>query len=319
MMAAIYRRRGIPEQIARALLADARDIRRGRVAPIVRRRREVRSVIWIPAGPGSAEALWDTIDAIKASDGDASQIVVIDDWSIDARAVEVRERYPEIDVIRPIVPSGGPPAIWSLCRLALDHSLEHYAFEQWVKMDSDALVIAPGFSERTLERIVAEPSVGLAGAYRVRPDGQPEGDQPYHEGVLTRERRTDPHAAAAAASAEAAGWRAGDIVQGGVMCFTRAACEGLLSQGWASWRRPWTSIISTDLALTLFVRAAGYELMSIGGTDGIFAIATKCMPLPKASLTDGSRVAVHSLRVGFDGESEAELRAFFREQRAAWS
>jgi len=68
---------------ARAQVAERRDRRTGRVPPPTARRREVRSVVCVPVGPGRQIALADTLESLLASDGDASQIVVIDDWCND--------------------------------------------------------------------------------------------------------------------------------------------------------------------------------------------------------------------------------------------
>jgi hypothetical protein len=316
-LAALRRLRRAPAQLLRVELANRQD-RRGRIAIPTPRRQEVRSVIWVPVGPGSAPALWDTIDAIKASDGDDSQIVVVDDCTLDCRAAVVHERYPEVDVVRNRLPTGGPPNLWRPCQLAMRHALERYDFEQLVKLDSDAIVLAPEFSARSIERIAQTPRAGLAGAFCERPDGSEESDRWYHAAVLERELLQDRVLEQATRRAEEAGWRRGEIVQGGVMFLTREACQALYREGYVDWQRRWSSTISEDLALSLFVRAAGFELVSIGGRDGLVAVANKFLPLPKEQLADGSFLAAHSVRVGYDGESEAQLRAFFAQQRATW-
>jgi hypothetical protein len=316
-LAALRRLRRAPAQLLRVELARRQD-RRGPVTVPGPRRQKVRSVIWIPVGPGSAEALWDTIDAIQASDGEDSQIVVVDDCTLETRAAVVRERYPEVDVVRNRIPTGGPPNLWVLCQIAMRYALERYDFEQLVKLDADAIVLAPEFSARSIERIAQTPHAGLAGAFRERPDGSEESDREYHARVLAHELPFDPLLRQATERAEAAGWRRGEIVQGGIMFLTREACEAIYREGYVDWRRDWSSTVSEDLALSLFVRAAGFELVSIGGRDGLVAVANKYLPVSKERLADGSFAAAHSIRVGYDGESEQQLRAFFAAHRVGW-
>jgi len=317
MAAALWRLRRAPVQVLRAERAERADRRAGRIHPPGPRRREVQSVFCFAAGPGSGAALLDSIESVLASDGEAGAVLVVDDASVDAREAVVRERFPGAEVIRRRRPSGGPPNVWPLLAQGIEHALERYDFRQWVKMDTDALVCGPAFSAVTLERWDQAPGAGLAGSWRVRCDGAPE-DHAYHAEVLSREMRGDRLVAAAVSRAEAQGWRRGEIVQGGTCCVTREACDALVRQGWTAWRRPWHSAIAGDAALSLFVRAAGFEFLSLGHPQGIVAIANKRLPLAKEEIADGPWVAAHSVRCGSDGESEAELREFFRARRAEW-
>lgn len=274
-------------------------------------------MVWAPCGPGGGGALLDTLDSLVRSDGEACQVIVVDDWSCDAREVAVRERFPDAMVLRAPAPSGGPPALWAGGRLALEHALARYSFEQFVKLDTDVIVTGPGFSRVTLARVASAPGTGIAGCYGQRADGRIE-DRRLHTEVLEREVRYDRTLAAAAERARAAGWPPGAIVQGGLCCVSREACQRLAHEGWLGWRRPWWSTVSEDLAFTLFVSACGLTPLSIGGPDGVLAVGPDALPLAKEELAGGPWVGAHSIRAGRDGESEAELRAFFRAARASW-
>lgn len=317
MLAALKRRRRAPLAAIRGERAERRDRREGRIPPPQPRRKDVRSVVCFLCGPGDLGGLLDSIEALRASDGDATQVLVVDDTSVTAREALVRERFPEVEVLRNRLRTGGPPHLWPLCQLGLHHALRYYSFEQWVKMDADALVTATGFSEQTLARLAAAPAAGMAGNTGTRCDGAP-ADYRYHAGVLRAEAHRSRTLTAAVERARAAGWELGENVHGGVFCVTRAACEAISRAGWLAWREPWHSLVSEDLAFSLFVRAEGFELLSIGDPNGIFAIANKHLPLPKEEIAGGPWVATHSVRVGLDGESESDLRAFFRAHRSAW-
>ena len=63
-------------------------------------------------------------------------------------------------------------------------------------------------------------------------------------------------------------------------------------------------------------RAAGFELGSWGGPGEPTASASKWLPVPLAEIRGRGVLAVHSVRRGADGESEATVRAALRAQRA---
>jgi hypothetical protein len=186
-----------------------------------------------------------------------------------------------------------------------------------VKLDTDAIVTAPGFSSALADALAGAPNAGIAGSYRIRADGQAE-DHLYHRAVLERERVSDERLDAAVRRAEERGWRSGDAVQGGVLTLTRAACESLRDDGWLEWRPAWHSQLAEDFLLTLFTIAGGRDALSLGGPDGILAIANKFLPLPTDEIIDGPWVAAHSVNHGFHGESQEQLRERFREARRWW-
>ena len=318
MAAALWRQRRAPIAALRARAAEAGDRRAGRLPHPVARRPEARTVVMFPSGPGRWPQLADSIEAVQASDGDRSQILVVDDSTVDTRASVIRARFPEVDVIRKPFPTGGPPATWPVYRLGLLHALEHYDFEIFVKMDTDALVTGPGFSDTVVARLAAAPRAGLAGCCRRRCDGATE-DTTYHAAVLEREIPNAPELQSAVELAEANGWHRGAIVHGGVQCITRPAIEALAETGWLAWRRPWHSQTSDDCIISMFVTACGFELLSIGDPNGIFAVGNKHLPLPKELVADAEWVVAHSTKHGFEGEGEEELRSYFRARRATWN
>ncbi len=317
-LAALRRLRRVPGVALRAETAAARDRLYGWRAPPPPRSRDVRSVACLLSGPAPVEPLLDSIEAVLASEGDACQVVVVDDGSIAGRERVLRDRYPEVAVVRNRRPTGGPPNMWRQLRLGLEHSLERFRFEIWFKLDTDALLVAPGAAKACLERLAAHPRAGIAGSYRVRADGKPEQGS-YHAAVIAREIRHDRVLAAAIARATESGWAPGDVVQGGGLCLTRAACEALRDQGWLAWPRPWSSLVYDDLALTAFTVAAGFQPVSLGDPAGLFAVGLSALPLAKEEIADGPWVVTHSLKRGLAGETEAELRAYFRARRAAWT
>jgi hypothetical protein len=202
-------------------------------------------------------------------------------------------------------------------RTGILHAVEHYDFSLYVKMDTDAIVTAPSFSDTVLEHLGRRERPGIAGSCGVRCDGAEE-DRRFHQLVLAREMRRDRPLRTAYERAIAAGWRDGEIVQGGALCITPEAAREISQEGWLHWRRPLSSQLPDDLLVSMFIAAYGYELVSLGHPEGIFAIGNKYIPLAKEDVATGPWVVAHSTREDIADTPEPELRAFFRQHRDAW-
>jgi hypothetical protein len=316
-LSALVRTWRTPAAAVRADRAERADRRRGRNPPPVSRRREVRSVLSFASGPGRWEWLADSIEAVKASDGPETQIVVIDDCSLDTRESVIRARFPDVEVVRLAYPTGGPPSGWNVMRTGILYAVERYDFSLYVKMDTDAVVTSPGFSDTVLEHLARRERPGIGGSCGVRCDGADE-DRSFHQLVLEREIRRGGTLRSAYERAIGAGWRDGEIVQGGALCITPDAAREISRAGWLDWRRPWSSQLPDDFLVSMFIAACGYELVSLGHPEGIFAIGNKYIPLTKEEVVTGPWVVAHSTREDIAGTPEPELRAFFREHRDAW-
>jgi hypothetical protein len=337
--AMIYRRRRLPNQVLRAP-GGLRVPRPTPPAPADRQR--VRCVVWIPAGPGALEGLLAAWESVVASSPGEVALLVTDDWSPDAHAAAVGAHVPDAVVVRTRVPSGGPPRLWPVTALAIATALTHFDFDLLVKFDTDALAVGPGWVDGIAAAIAAAQAispavgpedagtpaarlgsavpVGIAGAFIDRPDGAVETDRDYHRRVLAGERPRDARLAGWAARAEAGGWPAGSIVQGGCLVLTRALCEALAAEGTFSYRPRLRTIVSEDLLVTLLAYALGFRAASIGGLAGPLAIANKHLPVGLDELLDVSSpwLVAHSTKVGLGGESESEVRARAEVARRQW-
>lgn len=319
--AALYRRRRMLRQIF-AAPGGMRSV----AAPPPAERRRVRVVCWMPAGPGAHDALLDTYASAVASSPEEVALLVTDDWTADSFAAAITPVVPGAVVVRTRVPSGGPPRLWPVTSLAIGTALKHFDFDYLVKLDTDALVVGPGWAQaiddavRSADQSVPSRPVGIAGAFRERPDGELETDEPYHRRVLDGEGPHDARVAAWRQRAIDGGWPDGSIVQGGCLVLSRACCEAIAGDGALKYRPRLRTIVSEDLLLTVLAYALGFRALSLGGPHGPLAIANKHLPLPLDELLDpGSRwLVAHSTKVGIDGEPEDEIRRRARAARAGW-
>ena len=292
----------------------------------------------MPAGPGAHDALLDTWASAEASSPGEVGLLVTDDWTSDCDQATLRRSVPEAVVVRPRLPTGGPPRLWPITTLAIAAARAHFDFDLLIKLDTDALGVGPGWIEAIAAAIDSDEAsdvnacpadgaapawqapVGIAGAFRERADGERETDEPYHRRVLAGELEHDPVLAAWVQRARDAGWPHGAIVQGGCLVMSRAYCEALVTAGALAYRPRLRTIVSEDLLLTVLAYSLGFRAASLSGRSGPMAIANKHLPLPLDELLDpASRwVVAHSTKVGLDGEPEAELRGRAAAQRRRW-
>jgi hypothetical protein len=284
-------------------------------SPAPASRGRFRIVYLVLCGPGELEPLSDLIESIRAWEGDAAKVLVVEDATPDVRWPDVRARFADVDVVRSRRPTGGPPRLSPPIARGYAIALERYEFDVLCKLDTDALVTGPGLGDRAAERFAAEPQLGMLGTIGLRADGVPE-DYSYDAWVLAHERRWSRTVRDRLMRAER-GTYDGRKVHGGVYVLSRAALEAMAAAGDLRRDPPWWSQIGEDLWCSLAVCAAGYELGSWGAPGEPTASASKWLPVPLAEVRSRGLLAVHSVRRGAHGESEAQVRAALRAHRAS--
>jgi hypothetical protein len=307
---ALRRQRRAPLQAA----ASRRAARRDGPPPAPAGRRRFRAVYVVTAGPGELEPLGDLVESVRAWEGDAAKVIVVDDATPDVRWPAVRARHPDVDVVRARWPTGGPPRLSPPLALGFAAALARYDWDVLCKLDTDALVTGPKLGERAAARFAADPRLGLLGTVGTGADGTPE-DYSYDAWVLRHERRWSATVRDRLERARRAGY-AGPKVHGGVYVASRAAVEAVAASGDLRRNPPWWSQIGEDLWFSLAVIAAGFRLGSWGAPGEPTASASKWLPVPPEEVAERGLLAVHSVRRGPRGEPEAVVRATLRTQRA---
>jgi hypothetical protein len=310
MLTAAWRRRRAPRVAAAAARAAFRD--RGWTPPPAPAERSYHAVYVVMAGPGDAAPLRDLLDSLAHYEPGAKTILV-DDATTDCRERIVRDAFPLVDVVRMRWPSSGPPGNLPPLALGLRTALDRYDFEVLGKLDTDALVTGGRPSAAAAELFARDPGVGMAGTYRVGGDGRPE-DYGFDAFVLRQTRRWSRGARRLVDRAERHGYD-GAKVHGGAYFVSRAALHAVSRAGYLRWRAPWWTQLGDDFWLSVMVQAEGFRLASLGGPGEPLLVASKYLPLPKEQVLAEGKLAVHSVRRGLDGETEEELRSFFRAAR----
>jgi hypothetical protein len=311
---ALWRTRRGPAAAARSARLARADRAAGRIPP-QDPRREFRAVYLVPAGPGEHEGLHETIASIRRYEGDDVKIVVTDDCTVDCREALVRERWPEVTVLRPRWPAGSPLRLAPLLTRAYAYALDAFRFDVLCKIDADALVTGPGLTAGAAELFAREPSVGALGTCRTRADGVDE-DYTYDAWVLAHERRWSREVRALHDAARAGGYD-GAKVHGGVYLLARRGLEAARTAGWLPWAPPWWTLLGEDTVVSLILWASGLSICSWGAPGEPTASGQGFLPIDKESVMREGKLAIHSVRRGINGETERELRAFFRAEREA--
>jgi hypothetical protein len=266
-----------------------------------------RALFVVPVGPGELEPLRDTVASIRHFEPSAAIVVLADG------ATELRPRdLTGTTLLRAPRPSGGPPRLSPPLAWAYRWCLRRHRFDVLCKIDTDALLTGPGLIDRAVAAF-ADLDVGMLGSSAMREGGGP-GDTSYGSWVLAHERRWSPRVRRAVAAAKANGWR-GEEAHGGVYLLSRHALRAMDRSGHLVTDPPWWSLIGEDLWFSLGVYGAGLRIAPFGGPDGPTASAQGFLPLDKHDVLEQRILAVHSVRRGLNGESEPELRAFFRAER----
>jgi hypothetical protein len=310
LLTALYRKRRVPA-IARASAraAKAEPPRPGRGPTKVK----CDAVYVIPAGPNDWDPLRDTLASVFAYEGAGARVIVIDDASTSCRAEVVNAEFPEVDVVHRRLPTGGPPRNLPTMLTGLRHAHRHYDFKTLIKIDTDALVTGASPSAAAADLFHRHPEVGMAGTYLMRSDGVRE-DYSFDRWVLPPTERWSRAAKRMMDRARAGGYD-GTKVHGGVYAMARPALDAMAASGDLDWVDPWWSQLGEDFWLSILVLANGFALGSLGGPGEAFSVASKYTPIAKELVVSESKLAIHSVRRGADGESEDELREFFRRRR----
>jgi hypothetical protein len=299
-----YRRRPAVARAGRALRAAEGPPRPGDG--------ERRDVILLLTGPGEWDGFVDTMDSIATYEP-AAQVVVLADGALDLARARVEAAFPDAIFLRPPGATGGPPRNSPTLSWAFRWCLQHLSFDVLAKMDVDALLTGPGLLRRAADAFGADPALGLVGTPAMRRGGQ-TGDTTYSAWVLAHERRYSRAVRSALAAAQAHGW-AGEECHGGTYVLSHAAIGALDGGGWLDRQPPWWGLVGEDLWFSLEVAAAGLRVGSLPGRPVISG--QRFVPLPPQQVLDEGVLAIHSVKGGCDGETQAQLRAFFRAARHA--
>lgn len=284
----------------------------------------IDAIIFISFTDGEYEMLLDTLESIEYYVKELHHIIAIDDCSQGMLGEKIKTAKPDITVLRNERKHGGRSGLYVTMAKAYKYALSNFTFKVFMKMDTDALMVGAGLISQAREYFEAHPNVGILGSYRIRSDGKKRHwgkwriaffyeSSPIRflvgKSVLWRPiiREAFKH-----------GYNMGENVLGGAYFIRYECIQAMYEKGYLDYRYEdilKQSKIGDEIIYSLLCKACGYDLQDFGTPEHSMAIALDCLPLKKEEIVTLGKTAIHSLKKGKDGESQAELRQFFRSLR----
>ena len=281
----------------------------------------VDAVIVIPFANHELPLVLDTLQSIDRFVEEPHHVIAVDDCTRDHVDDELRRLRPDVTVLRNERPHGGRSGLYVTLASACKAALDGLSFRVLLKMDTDALMVGRGLVTQAIRAFEEYPRAGILGSYHVRADGERRdwtkwkmafwyesfplrplwGRTPLWRDPIRLARRRP--------------YDLGENVLGGAYVVRRDCLEAMRSAGLLDYRYEAVlreSRMGEDVIMSLMCKAAGYDLLDFGTPEHSMALALAELPLPKEEIVRQGKTIVHSVKRGRDGESQEELRAFFR-------
>jgi glycosyltransferase involved in cell wall biosynthesis len=284
----------------------------------------VDAVFVIPFANNEMPQLRDTLGSVDRWVTEPHRVIAVDDCTRERLDETLRRERPDVTVMRNPRPHGGRSGLYVTLASAAKLALDRFDFRVLVKMDTDALMVGPGLVRQAIRAFEEHPDVGLLGSYHVRADGERREWGKWKMAFWYESFPLRPLWRRTALWREPIGkarrrpYDLGENVLGGAYILSRACLEAMRRDGWLDYRHETIlreSRIGEDVIMSLLCKASGYDLLDFGTPSHSMALALADLPLPKEEILRTGKTIVHSVKRGHDGESQEELRAYFRAHR----
>jgi hypothetical protein len=287
----------------------------------------LRCVYLVPCCDQDIDRLDDLMDSIRYYTRQDYLMICVNDCR-DGEAVRAVNERASRDFV-PFLPRYGADwprntygALFCKKYQCIEHLVANYGFEYLILLDTDALVTGSGLVDH-VERCFAEKGkdMGLIGSYRIRADGAKRTRWQwglymlylaYVAGGIPRDSLFWKNMVPAARKN---GYKLGEHVLGGAFVFSRACVKKMLEL------YPYDVIledglyrsrIGDDVIFSLLTFASGFRIGDFGRPADPMALALDTLPLAKEEITKRGKQIIHSVKRGLEGETEDELRRYFK-------
>lgn len=294
-------------------------------------KKKVKAVFIIPFYDKDIKKLFDTISSIKFYTAEPHSIVCINDckYKEDRNLIEGKITSQGAINFLPIFESHWPRNTYGslFCKKyqGMEFALKHFVFDFFVNMDTDALVTGPNLFECITQRLRKENSnVGILGSYKIRADGRKRTRWQwalyilylmYIKRAISKKSLLWKNWMPKAIKN---GYKLGEHMLGGAFimsqkCFKEISriysYEELIKE------KIFNLKIGDDVLFSLLVYACNFKIADFAGPKDQLAIAQYHLPINKTKVVIEKKLLIHSVKKGLNGESDEELRKFFRDFR----
>jgi hypothetical protein len=287
-------------------------------------KKNVEAIFFIPFCEKDYEMLIDVIHSIQFYVKEPHHIIAVDDFSPSRWNDKLKQEFPGVTALRNPRSHGGRSGLYVTQALACKHALEHFDFRIFIKMDTDALMVGPFLVTRAIQKFEAEPDLGILGSYRQRADGKRrqwlrwkvmflwESSQFrrfYKKPVLWKD---------AIKEARKSGYDLGENILGGCYIINEKTLKVMNLKGYLDYEYDHVinhSQIGDEIIYSLFCKASGFNIEDFGRPEDPMVIALDMVPLPKEKIVSKNKSVIHSVKMGFNKETQQDLRKFFKSFR----
>lgn len=285
---------------------------------------KVDAVIFIPFYEKEYDMLVDTIRSIRYYVKERHHIIAVDDFSPSRPDERLKTEFPDVTVMRNPKKHGGRSGLYVTQAMACKYAIEHFDFKFFIKMDTDALMVGPGLITKAAEKLRQQPRIGIFGSYRLRADNRKRNWHMWkltfaYESSFFRKFFGKPVLWRQAISeARKNGYDLGENVLGGCYILNERCLKEMQKRKYLDYEYDNIiahSSIGDEIIYSLFCKAAGFDIADFGRLDQPMAIALDVIPIPKEKIVADGKAVIHSVKKGLNGESQEELREYFRSFR----
>jgi len=283
----------------------------------------VDAVIFIPFTDGELPMLLDTLRSIDRYVQESHHVIAVDDCSDGRLDEELRRLRPDVTVLRNPRKHGGRSGLYVTMSSACKRALDRFSFKVFMKMDTDALMVGHGLVTQAIRYFEDHPEAGILGSYHVRADGRRRSWLKWKLGFLYESSPLralwgrkplwrDP-----IRMARGRAYDMGENVLGGAYLLRRECLESMRRLHLLDYEYETIlseSRIGDEIIFSLMCKAAGFDLHDFGAPQHSMALALTELPLSKEEILRQGKTVIHSVKRGKGGESQEELRAFFRDR-----
>ncbi len=294
-------------------------------------KKNVKVIFIIPFYDRDIVQLGDTIDSIKFYMNKPFVIICVNDCRDKKNIKFFEEMYASDNVINfvPRDASSWPHNTYGalFCKKyqGLEFALKKFNCDFLIFMDTDALLTGSSLVEY-VEKYFKEngSDVGIIGSYKERADGRKRTRwqwalyilyQVYLRKSISRKsiiwKEWIP-------AAKKNNYKLGQHVLGGAFIVSSNCIKRIVEL------YPYDVIlknevycvnIGDDVLFSMLSFASGFKIGDFGRPNDPMAVAQKYLPISKEDIVRKEKQIIHSVKKGFNGENEKELRTFFKSLR----